>query len=281
MTQEIARGTDLVRHKDKAIHDLKHKVGEHNVEISRLNDAVNQARGELHANRKRRASEIEDKVAEKTYRFHQDKTVLEEIISDLDHDIKHLEKKCRLDHDHALLERQLDEQIRELTLWKQNSEEQTKEWETTVANLEREKELQVGMLTRYERQIHILQSQVNGADAWRLKAIGQAEKLTTMIGRLEKELNILKNTLAQHDANDAKLTERIHSLIIQIETLETSRDEHHREARAKDDQITELEERLCGEVSSYNVRLADTRRDLAAKDKKIDVLNARISEFTR
>lgn len=271
----------MVRHKDKAIHDLKHKLGEHNIEIGRLNDAINLARGELHADRKRRASEIEDKVAEKTHHFHQDKAVLKKTISDLEHDIKHLEKKIRLDHDHALLERQLGEQIRELTLWKQNSEEQTKEWETTIANLEREKELQVGMLTRYERQIHNLQSQVNGADASRLKAIEQAEKLTAMIGRLEKELNILKATLAQHDANDAILTKRIHSLTIQIETLETSRDELHREARAKDDQIAELEERLRGEVSSYKARLADTRREVAAKDKKIDVLNARTAEFTR
>ncbi|KAF9549206.1 hypothetical protein EC957_004506 [Mortierella hygrophila] len=281
LTEDIVRGTDLLRHKDKAIHDLKHKLIEHNSEIGRLNDAINQARGELHAERKRRASEIEDMVAEKTRHFQQDKTVLKRTISDLEHDIEHLEKKIRLDHDHAVLERQLGEQIRELTLWKQNSEEQTKEWEITVANLESEKELQVGLLTRYERQIDALQSQVDGADAWRLKAIEQAEKLTAMIGRLEKELNILKGTLAQHDANDAKLTERIHSLTIQIETLVTSRDELHREVSAKDDQITDLEEHLRGEVNSYKARLADTRRELAAKDKKIDVLNARIAESTR
>ncbi|KAG9064717.1 ankyrin repeat domain 30B [Linnemannia hyalina] len=281
LTEEIERSTDLVRLKDKAIHDLKYKLSEHNSEIGRLNDAINQARGEIHADRKRRASEIEDTVAEKTRHFHQDKAVLKRTISDLEHDIKHLEKKIRLDHDHAVLERQLGEQIRELTLWKQNSEEQTKEWEITVANLESEKELQVGLLTRYERQIDTLQSQVDGADAWRLRAIGQAEKLTAMIGRLEKELNTLKATLAQHDANDAKLTERIHSLTIQIETLVTSRDELRREASAKDDQITDLEERLRGEVNSYKARLADTRRELSAKDKKIDVLNARIAESAR
>ncbi|KAF9905295.1 hypothetical protein EC991_001843 [Linnemannia zychae] len=281
LTQELEKGTDLVRHKDKAIHDLKHKMSEHNAEIGRLNDAVNNARGELQEDRKRRASEIEEKVFEKTHHFHKDKAALKKTISDLEHDIKHLEKKIRLDHDHAALERQLGEQIRELTLWKQNSVEQTKEWETTVANLEREKELQVGMLTRYERQIHSLQSQVDGADAWRLKAIEQAEKLTAMIGRLEKELNVLRTTLAHHDANDAKLNERIHSLTIQIETLETSRDELHREARAKDAQIADLEERLRGEISSYKARLADARRDISAKDKKIEVLSARIAEFTR
>ncbi|KAF9149919.1 Dipeptidyl aminopeptidase, partial [Linnemannia schmuckeri] len=239
LTEEVKKGADLVRHKDKAIHDLRHKIQGHNAEIGRLNDALNQARGELHEDRKRRASEIEDKVTEKTHHFHQDKAVLEKTISDLEHDIKHLEKKIRLDHDYALLERQQGEQIRELTLWKQNSIEQTKEWETTVANLEREKELQVGMLTRYESQIHTLQSQVD------------------------------------------ELNERIHSLTIQIETLEASRDELHREARAKDTHITELEERLRGELSSYKARLADTRRELTTKDKRIDVLNARIAEFTR
>ncbi|KAG0274890.1 hypothetical protein BGZ96_004039, partial [Linnemannia gamsii] len=281
LTLEIERGTDLIRHKDKAIHDLKYKLGEHNTEIGRLNEAINQARDELHESRKRRASEIENEVTEKTHHFLQDKTVLKKTISDLEHNVKHLQKKIRLDHDHALLERQLGEQIRELTLWKQNSIEQTKEWETTVANLEREKELQVGMLTRYERQIHTLQTQVEGADAWRLKAIEQAEKLTAMISRLEKELHILKGTLAQHDSNDTKLNDKVHSMTLQIETLEMSRDELHREVRAKDTQIAELEERLRGEISSYKARLADTRRELVVNDKKIDVLNARIGELTR
>ncbi|KAG0292643.1 hypothetical protein BGZ97_005532 [Linnemannia gamsii] len=281
LTLEIEKGTDLVRHKDKAIHDLKYKMGEHNLEIGRLNDAINLARDELHEDRKRRASEIEDKVAEKTHHFHQDKAVLKKTIYNLEDDIKHLQKKIRLDHDHALLERHLGEQIRELAMWKQNSVAQTKEWETTVSNLEHEKELQVGILTRYERQIHSLQKQVDDADAWRLKAIEQAEKLTAMIGRLEKELNILKSTLAHHDTNDAELNERIHSMTIQIETLETSRDELHREARAKDTQIADLEERLHDEISSYKARLTDTRRELAAKDKKIDVLNARVAEFAR
>lgn len=281
LTLEIERGIDLVRHKDKAIHNLKYKLGECNTEIGRLNEAINQARGELHEDRKRRASEIEDKVAEKTHHFRQDKDVLDRAISDLEHDIEHLQKKIRLDYDHALVERQLGEQIRELTLWKQNSMELTKEWETTVSNLEREKELQVGMLARSERQIHTLQIQVDDADAWRLKAIEQAEKLTAMISRLEKELHILKGTLAKHDANDTKLNDRIHSMTLQIETLEISRDDLHREARVKDTLIDELEDRLRDEISSYKTRLADTRRELVAKDRKIDVLNARIGEFTR
>ncbi|KAF9128464.1 hypothetical protein BGW39_005030 [Mortierella sp. 14UC] len=281
LTQELEKGTDLVRHKDKTIHDLMHKIGDHNAEIGRLNEAINHARGDLHEDRKRRASEIEEKVSEKTQHFYKDTAALKKTILDREHEIKHLEKKIRLDHDHALLERQLGEQIRELTLWRQNSVEQTKEWETTVTNLEREKDLQVGMLTQYERQIHSLQSQVDGADAWRLKAIKQAEKLTTMIARLEKELSVLTATLAHHDANDAKLNERIHSMTIQIETLEASKDELHHEARAKDAQISELEERLRGEISSYKARLADAHREITAKDKKIETLNARIVEFTR
>ncbi|KAF9084988.1 hypothetical protein BGX23_010067 [Mortierella sp. AD031] len=281
LTMELEKGTDLIRHKEKTLHDLKHKIVDHNAEISRLNDALNQARSELHEDRKRRASEIEDQVAEMTHHLYKDKAHLKKTISNLEYGIKRLEKKIRLDYNHEVLERQLAEQIQELTLWKQNSVEQTKEWETTVANLEREKEAQVAILTRYERRIHSLQTQVDNADAWRLRAIEQAEKLTAIIVRLERELLILKDTLAQHDTNDAELTERIHSLTVQIEMLEGSREDLNREARTKDVQIAELEERLRGEVSSYKARLADTRRELVAKDKKIEVLHARIAEFTR
>jgi len=278
---EIEKGTDLLRHKDKALQDLRFKMSEHNAEIGRLNEAVNLARSELHADRKRRASEIEDQVAEKTHHHQKDKAVLKKQITELEREVMHLEKKIRLDHDHALLERQLADHIRELTLWKQTATEQTKEWETTVAGLEREKEAQVATLIRYEKQIHTLQTQVDGAESWRLKAIEQAERLTDMIGRLEKELAVLKGTLAEHDSNDARLTGRIHSLTVQIETLEAAREDLQREGRDKDMAISELEERLRGEVSSYKARLADTRRDLQAKERKIELLNARIADLTR
>ncbi|KAF9927695.1 hypothetical protein FBU30_002959 [Linnemannia zychae] len=281
LTADIENGIDLVRQKNKTINDLKHMMGEHNVEINRLNDVVNEARSKLLEDRKRRASEIEEKVTERTNQFNTDRNRLKNTISDLQGEIKHLEKKVRLDHDHEITERKLSDQIHELTLWKQTSIEQTKEWEMTIAKLEREKEVQVGMLTRYERQIHNLQVQVDGADAWRLKAIEQAERLTAMISKLEKELKILRGTLSQHDATYVKLNERIHTLIVQIEALERSRDDLQREARAKDAQIAELEERLCGETNSYKGRLADARREISVKDKKIEILNARIGEFIR
>jgi len=246
-----------------------------------LNEVINSARGELAEDRKRRASEIEEQVKEHTHQHLEDKSHLKGKIAELENEIKHFEKRIRLDHDHEIKEQELGEQIRELNYWKQNATGQTKEWETTVANLENEKEAQVALLTRYERQIQSLQSRIEESDVWRLKAIEQAEKLAAMILKLEKELAVLRGTLAEHDANDARQTERVRTLHVQIESLEVARDELQREVRVKDSHIHDLEERLRDEINSYKARFADARKDLAAKDMKIEALNARISEYTR
>ncbi|KAG0046256.1 hypothetical protein BGZ83_008557 [Gryganskiella cystojenkinii] len=281
LTLELERGTDVIRHKDKALHDLRHKLGDQNVEIGRLNEVINHARGELIEDRKRRASEIEDRVREHTQHHQKDKSQLKDKIIELEGEIKHMEKKIRLDHDHEVKEQELAERIRELNYWKQNATEQTKEWETTVAHLEKEKETQIALLTRYEQQIQMLRSQVEESDVWRQKAIEQAEELTGMIVKLEKELSVLRGTLARHDANDAKQTERIRTLHAQIESLEVARDDVQREIRAKETLIGDLEGRLRDEINSYKARFADARKDLAAKDRKIEALNARITEYTR
>ena len=148
-------------------------------------------------------------------------------------------------------------------------------------HLENEREDAASLLARNEHQTHILQSQVNESNAWRQKAIEQAEKLTAMITKLERELTVLRGTLARHDANDAKQVGRIRTLHVQIESLEKTRDDLQREVRTKDSQIHDLEDRLRDEINSFNVRFADARRDLAAKDKKIEAMNARISEYTK
>ena len=111
MTQELERGTDLIRHKEKTLHDLKHKLNDQNAEIGRLNQVINSARGELLEDRKRRALEIEEQVMEHTRHHHKDKTHLEEKIVELEGEIKHLEKKIRLDHDHEVKEQELAERI--------------------------------------------------------------------------------------------------------------------------------------------------------------------------
>lgn len=246
-----------------------------------MNEVINSARDELAEDRKRRSSEIEEQVKEHTHHHHKDEAHLKDKISELENEIKHLGKRIRLDHDHEVKEQELGEQIRELNYWKQNSTEQTKEWETTVANLENEKETQVALLTRYEHQIQTLQSQIEDSDSWRQKAIEQAEKLTAMILKLEKELAVLRGTLAEHDDSDTKQTERIRTLHVEIESLEVARDELQRGVRSKDTHIHDLEERLRDEINSFKARFADARKDLAAKDKKIEALNARISEYTR
>ena len=82
------------------------------------------------------------------------------------------------------------EQIRELTFWKQTATEQSREWETTVVQLEKQKVQQVATLTQYERQIHSIQRKLDVANEWRQRAIEQAESLIAMIMRLEKEMTM-------------------------------------------------------------------------------------------
>ncbi|KAG0370711.1 hypothetical protein BGZ54_004656 [Gamsiella multidivaricata] len=265
MTNELVYSTDVLRRKERVIKDLKYKLEEQYIEISRLNEAVNTARHDLHNDRKRRASEMDD-----------EKAALNMTIEELQARIQHLEKRIRLDHDH-----EVREQVRELTYWKQTSIEQTKEWEATVQRLESEKRRHIADTTQAEQKISALQSKLNETDVWRTKAIEQAKTLTTMVATLEKDLGMLKSALAQHDANDSDVMERIQTLTAQIESMEAKKEELSRAVRDKDGQIEEMEERLRSEVTSYKARLADARRESMAKDNKIEILNSRIAEHTR
>ncbi|KAF9360353.1 hypothetical protein BGX26_009705 [Mortierella sp. AD094] len=242
------------------------------VKIGRLNEAVNVARTELREDRKRRASEVEEKVIERTRDLQNDKSTLKRSVSELEDHIFHLQKKIRLDNDQMVGELELTEKIRELTYWKQTSMEQTKEWETTVSNLQDEKEQQVALLTRYEHQIQLLKTKLT---------IEKAEKMTKRIVKLEKELVKLKGIILNSDSNNTELKERVDSLTEQIEALELQREDLSREARAKSTQIVELEEHLREEVASYKTRFADARRELELKDRKLSILNLRIMEHAR
>ncbi|KAF9183872.1 Dipeptidyl aminopeptidase [Haplosporangium sp. Z 767] len=281
LTMELERGVDRTRHKEKAFQDLRHKLTDQNAELSRLNTVINDTRRLLQEDRKRRASDIEEQVRERTDQFHKGNMALKKTISGLKDQVHHLEKRIRLDHDHENRERDLAEQIRELIYWKQNSIEQTKEWETTVRRLKKEREQQVATLVIYERKIRTLQAKVNEADEWREHAIGQAEKLTATIKNLEKELRMLKGVLARHDAKDAEVLEQIHSLQAHIASFEGIRDELNCEILAKDEQIVELEGHLEAEVCSFKTGLAGARRELHAKDNEIAMLNSCIAEYTR
>ncbi|KAG0249609.1 hypothetical protein BG011_009100 [Mortierella polycephala] len=281
ITMELERSIDRIHHKERAFQDLRHKLVDQNAELSRLNTVINDTRGLLQEDRKRRASDIEEHVRERTHQFHKGSMTLKRTISSLEDQIHHLEKRIRLDRDHENRERHLGEQIRELTYWKQNSVEQAKEWKTTVRRLEKEREQQVAMLTVYERKIRSLQAKVDRADEQRERAIEQAGKLTAMIKKFERELRMLKGVLARHDAEDSEVMEQIHSLQAHIDSLEGTRDELNREILAKDEQITELEGRLEAEVSSFKTDLADARRELLAKNNEIAVLNSCIAEYIR
>ncbi|KAF9559750.1 hypothetical protein EC968_006492 [Mortierella alpina] len=281
LTVDLEKSTGEIRHQNKVIHDMKHKLGEQNTELARMNESLHQARDDIRTSRKRHLSEIEGRVDKKTKEFSRENSQLKSKVLELSSHLHHLEKRLRLDHDHEVKEHELAERIRELVMWKQTSEHQTNEWETTVERLEKEKEEQVATLIRYERQIRSLQEHVGGAELWRQRALSQAEKLSAMIMKLTRELHMLKSVLAQHDAHDGQMIKRIQALETQIQSLESARDDLHRELRAKDGQIADLEERLRNEVGSYSVRLADARRDISIKDMKIESLCKRITEQNR
>ncbi|KAI1321090.1 hypothetical protein EDD11_008671 [Mortierella claussenii] len=281
LTIELTRSTDTLRSKSREIHDLELKTDEQNLELGRLNEALNTARERLRLDRKRRVSEIEAKVAGRTQSLLDDNAVLNKTVSSLQDEVVRMEKRIRLDKGHEEREVRLREMIRELTFWKETAMEQTKEWEITVANLTETKEQQVSELIRYKRQIHSFQQTINEADAWRLKATSQLEILKAMIAKLESELSMLKGMLGNHDAKDAKMVQKIDTLVVQIAELEARRDELTHGMRAKDIQIANLEDRLRTDINRYKTRLADTRRDLVAKDENIESLKASIAEHNR
>ncbi|KAF9948709.1 hypothetical protein BGZ72_009417 [Mortierella alpina] len=281
LTLDLERSTGTVRQKDKVISDMNHKLNEQSTELARMNETLHQARDDIREGRKRRLSEIEDRAEEKTREYNKENSQLKKTVSELESHIQHFEKRVRLDYNHEAREYELGQRVRELMMWKENSEHQTNEWETTVERLEKEKEQQVATLIHFERQIHSLQEKVGDADLWRQRALSQAEKLTCMIMKLNKELSMLRSVLAQHDANDGEISKRGQALEAQIITLESARDDLHRELRTKDGQIADLDERLRAGLDSHRVRLADARRDISIKDMKIEALNKRISDQNR
>ncbi|KAG0075899.1 hypothetical protein BGZ92_002672 [Podila epicladia] len=281
LTHELERGIGLVRQKERRLHDAEHKLNEKNAEIGRLNDAVNHARGELIADRKRRASEIEEKVVEETNHLHMDNHHLKRKIADLEGHIVHLEKRIRLDHDREVKEQELGQKICELNVWKQNAIQQATEWETTASNFEHERKKQDSAISGFEREVTVLQTQLEDADAWRLKAISQAEELTAMITKLEAELSMIKAVLAQHDANDARMNGAVHTMTMTIETLETAKNKLQGELVARNTEISRLQRLLEEGSETFKVQQAVIRKDLAVKEKKIESLHSRIAVYTR
>ncbi|KAF8977700.1 hypothetical protein BGZ46_007177 [Entomortierella lignicola] len=281
MTNDLIRSIEVIRQKEKLIRDLKHKAKDQNLEIGRLNEVVDITRSELKNDRKRRASEIEDQVKERTRELQDDKRVLKRSMSELEGHISHLQKKIRLDADEMVSKIELGEKIRELTYWKQTSLEQSKEWETTVSKLEDEKERQVALLKLHEHRIKSLESKLGDADELRIQATEEAEKMMIKITKLEKELSKAKNVLVSRDSDNSKLKVQVQFITEQIEDLEEQREELNVKAHDREILIVDLEARLREEVARYRAHLADARRELVVKDKKIDILNSRIVEYTR
>ncbi|KAG0343000.1 hypothetical protein BG004_005524, partial [Podila humilis] len=281
LTEQLETGHAMVRQKEKQIHDSKFKLTEKDSEIGRLNDAINHARGELASDRKRRASEIEEQVAEKTHQLRNDKGHLNEKIAGLEDQIVHLEKRIRLDDDHQVKEQELCQRVEELNVWKQNAIQQAKEWETTAVNFENDRKKREMVISSYKEEVTTLQIQLDNADALRRRAIEQAEQLTAMITKLGAELSMVKTVLAKHDANDAQMEHTVQTMSVTIETLEQTKNKLQVELAGRNGEIKRLELLLKQEAENFNSKQAAYRKDLESKERKIDSLHSRIAEYNR
>ncbi|KAF9414468.1 hypothetical protein BGZ94_000383 [Podila epigama] len=281
LTQELEKKTEDVRRKGKSLHDVKHKMSEKDAEIGRLNDVVRFTRSELSADRKRRASEIEDQVAERTRQHRFETQHLKRKISDLEDHVVDLSKRIRLEHDRDVKEQELGQRIQELNVWKQNAVQQAKEWEATAAHFEHERKSQEFALSSLNGKVKSLQSQLEEADAWRLKAIMQAEQLTVMIAKLEAELSMVKGVLAKHDANDAQMSEAVRTMKETIKSLESSRSNLRNELAARNSDVNNLKLQLKQASDDHRVQKAHLHNDLANKDKKLEDLQARLTDYSR
>ncbi|KAG0027864.1 hypothetical protein BGZ81_005236 [Podila clonocystis] len=284
LNKEIEREKTILHDKEKTLSEATHEIG-------RLNVVVNQTRTELAQDRKRRASEIEESSKAHVQQAQQ----LNQKIHSLADANEHLEKRVHLEHEHALHEQQLANQVQELLQWQQTANAKTKEWETTVKRLEGEKEKHTTHLARSEKTVQELQRQLAEAGQWRQKALEQAEKLNGMVSKLEKEQKMLKGLVSKGDKSEIKMKEKVSSLEAHIQSLDNDKVRLAEEISIKETLIEELQQRLEDEVAKLGTRLQESKasvshlnKDLLAKESQIQkmtkgqtALESRVQELQR
>lgn len=250
---------------------------------------VNQTRTELAQDRKRRASEIEESSKAQQQKAQQ----LNQQIHSLADANEHLEKRVHLEHEHAVHEQQLANQVQELLQWQQTANAQTKERETTVKRLEGEKEKHSTRLAQSEKAVQDLQGQLAEAGQWRQKALEQAEKLSGMVSKLEKEQKMLKDLVSKGDKSEIKMKEKVSSLEAHIQSLDNDKIRLAQEISIKESLIEELQQRLEDELAKLGTRLQESKasashlnKDLLAKESQVQrmtkgqaSLEARVQEL--
>ncbi|KAG0256166.1 hypothetical protein BG011_004723 [Mortierella polycephala] len=284
LNKEIDKETALLRQKEKTIQDIQRKLTEQTHEIGRLNAIVAQTRSEINEDRKRRASEIEESVlaqSQQLQQFQQIKTKLEQEIMELRNKNQELGKSVEVEHQHAVHEHELADQVQALLLWQQNSAAQTKEWENTVAALENERETQSKALSSYEREVLGLRTQLKEAEDWRQQANEQAEKISGVVSKLEKEQKLLKNVALQHDKIEAKANEKMLSFQCQIQSLQNERVMLMKDIDDKETDIDEMRTKLKEDSVFLKSKAAEIKKEVEAKERIIQTLNSRIAENER
>ncbi|KAF9326864.1 hypothetical protein BG006_009751, partial [Podila minutissima] len=270
LNKEIEREKTIIHEKEKTLSEATHEIG-------RLNVAVNQTRTELAQDRKRRASEIEESSKAQL----QQAQKLHQQIHSLSDVNEHLEKRVHLEHEHAVHEQQLTNQVQELLQWQQTANEQRKEWETTVKRLEGEREKHMARLTQSEKSIQELQGQLAEAGQWRQKALEQAEKLNGMVSKLEKNQKMLKDLVSKGDKSEIKMKEKADSLEAHIQSLDNDKLRLAKEISIKETLIEELQEKLEDEMAKLGTRLQESKASVSHLNKDVLAKESQIQKMTK
>ncbi|KAF9281356.1 hypothetical protein BGZ88_011664 [Linnemannia elongata] len=270
LQREIEKETALLRQKESQIQTLQKTSTEQTHEIGRLNTIVSQTRSELLTDRQRRASEIEESDLAKV--------ALESQIADMKEVNTHLEEKVFLEHQHEV---ELEGKVKELMAWKQLATAQLMDREAAMTKLQSDKDHQTERASEFERQVFDLQHQLQQVTEAHNVATQQCGKLALSISKLEKEVHLLKGVTVQGDKDDANAQAHLMNLQGQVQSLENAKVMMQRDLERKDVVIEGLEDMVKSKTAEAKKIAADAKKDMAAKEKVIQGLNARIIDLDR
>ncbi|KAG9061044.1 hypothetical protein KI688_007673 [Linnemannia hyalina] len=270
LQREIEKETALLHQKESQVHALLKTSTEQTHEIGRLNTLVSETRSELLTDRQRRASEIEESDIAKV--------VLESQISDMKEVNTLLEEKVFVEHQHEV---ELEGKVKELLAWKQIATAQLKDREATMAKLRGEKDHLTEQVSGFERQVLDLQLQLQQVTTAHTTATQQCDKLTHTISKLEREVNLMKGVVVQHDKDEANAQAHLVNLQGHAQSLENAKIMMERDLERKDGVIEELEEMVKSKAEGAKMIAAGAKKDMAEEEKVIQGLHARIMDLDR
>lgn len=203
---------------------------------------------------------------------------LESQIADMKEVNTHLEEKVFLEHQHEV---ELEGKVKELMAWKQLATAQLMDREAAMTKLQSDKDHQTERASEFERQVFDLQHQLQQVTEAHNVATQQCGKLALSISKLEKEVHLLKGVTVQGDKDDANAQAHLMNLQGQVQSLENAKVMMQRDLERKDVVIEGLEDMVKSKTAEAKKIAADAKKEMAAKEKVIQGLNARIIDLDR